>query len=190
MACTEHGDRHSSMSHCRRGGGGCLPSPFVQAACYRAWQCHFSLPTPSPCRLCACGCVCAGVRVRVRRPASWLRGGGGGACLAGRLAQLLSSCLRQPLGQSGLSGKPLLERHQSRHARVGKKKKKIKKRAKELRMSREEPEPWDQETGNGFLIEAWRRINPAALFKQKKGNGFCKNVLREYILMEAFSVRH
>lgn len=72
----------------------------------------------------------------------------------------------------------------------GKKKKKIKKRAKELRMSREEPEPWDQETGNGFLIEAWRRINPAALFKQKKGNGFSKNVLREYILMEAFSVRH
>lgn len=118
MACTEHGERHLSMSHCRRGGG-VFPAPLrdlrviglgsvifrfrcrLRAVCVLATACVW-----------ACMCVCAGLH----------HGSGGEACLAGRLAQLLSSCLRQPLEQSGLSGKPPLERHQSRHARVGKKK--------------------------------------------------------------------
>lgn len=56
--------------------------------------------------------VCAAVHVRDRAP--WLQGRGGGgeggmgrSLLAGRPGQLLSRCLRQPQGQSGLSGKNL-----------------------------------------------------------------------------------
>lgn len=195
MACTEHGERHSSMSHCRQGEVSSRPlcASCVLSGLAVSFFASDGVSGPSVClrlRVCGRACVCA--RACIMAPGR----GKGGACLAGRLAQLLSSCLRQPLGQSGLSGKPPLERHQSRHARVGGRKK----RAKKLRMSREEPELWDQDAAEPqeqkpshfvwFLIEAWRRINPAVLFKQNKGNGFSKNVLREYILMEAFPIRH
>lgn len=80
--------------------------------------------------------------------------------MAGRVAQLSSLRLGWPLGQSGLSGNPPLERHQSRQEETQRDEDDSRMaRAVETRQSR---------VLNGqnpslhcVLVDAWRHINPA-----------------------------
>lgn len=77
MACTEHRERDSSTCHIAVRG--CLPGPFVWAACYQAWHCHFAL-SESVCAsvtalvwVSLCVCVTACITAPRRGPVGWQR---------------------------------------------------------------------------------------------------------------------
>lgn len=66
-----------------------------------------SVPSARLGSTCVRPCTCVIVHRGCRVVEEGVKGGWGGSLLAGRPGQLLSRCLRQPQGQSGLSGKNL-----------------------------------------------------------------------------------